>query len=108
VKMQIFPSGRAAWLRLVGILAALALVVAGTVFYMTSMPGKSFAGPLPPITTSEIVLAGNLRKTVTYLAGNIGERNVIAYPQLQATATFIESWFKSLGYEVNSQAMLCR
>ena len=103
MKMQIFPSGRAGWLRLVGILVGLTILTGGAVFYTTSMPGKSFAGPLPPLTTTEIVLAGNLRKTVTYLAGNIGERNIIAYPQLQATATFIESWFKSLGYEVNSQ-----
>lgn len=103
MKMQVFPSGRAAWLRFIGILVGLAIFVAGAVFYMTSMPGKSFAGPLPPLTTNEVVLAGNLRKTTTYLAGNIGERNVIAYPQLQATATFIESWFKNLGYEVESQ-----
>jgi Zn-dependent M28 family amino/carboxypeptidase len=51
----------------------------------------------------EVVVAGNLRKTTNYLAGNIGERNIIAYPQLQATAAFIESWFKSLGYQVESQ-----
>jgi Peptidase family M28 len=103
VKMQLFPQGKKEWLRLVAILACLVIFVGSALFYMTSMPGKSFAGPLPPLSTGEVVLAGNLRKTVTYLAGNIGERNIIAYPQLQATATFIESWFKSLGYEVKSQ-----
>ncbi|HEU5414139.1 MAG TPA: M20/M25/M40 family metallo-hydrolase [Candidatus Angelobacter sp.] len=101
--MQLFPQGKKEWLRLVTILACLVIFVGSALFYMTSMPGKSFAGPLPPLSTGEVVLAGNLRKTVTYLAGNIGERNIIAYPQLQATATFIESWFKSLGYEVKSQ-----
>lgn len=101
--MQAFPQGKKEWLRLGAFLACLVIFVGSALLYMTSMPGKSFAGPLPALTTNEIVLAGNLRKTVTYLAGNIGERNVIAYPQLQATATFIESWFKSLGYEVKSQ-----
>jgi Zn-dependent M28 family amino/carboxypeptidase len=103
VKMQLFPQGKKEWLRLVAILACLVIFVGSALFYMTSMPGKSFAGPLPPLSTGEVVLAGNLRKTATYLASNIGERNIIAYPQLQATATFIESWFKSLGYEVKSQ-----
>jgi Zn-dependent M28 family amino/carboxypeptidase len=103
VKMQLFPQGKKEWLRLVAILACLVIFIGSALFYMTSMPGKSFAGPLPPLSTGEVVLAGNLRKTATYLASNIGERNIIAYPQLQATATFIESWFKSLGYEVKSQ-----
>jgi Zn-dependent M28 family amino/carboxypeptidase len=101
--MQLFPQGKKEWLRLVAILACLVIFIGSALFYMTSMPGKSFAGPLPPLSTGEVVLAGNLRKTATYLASNIGERNIIAYPQLQATATFIESWFKSLGYEVKSQ-----
>jgi Zn-dependent M28 family amino/carboxypeptidase len=103
VKMQLFPQGKKEWLRLVAILACLVIFIGSALFYMTSMPGKTFAGPLPPLSTGEVVLAGNLRKTATYLAGNIGERNIIAYPQLQVTATFIESWFKSLGYEVKSQ-----
>ena len=101
--MQVFPLGRKAWLRLAATLACLTILVAGMIFYMTSMPGQSFSGTLPPLSTAEVVVAGNLRKTTTYLAGNIGERNIIAYPQLQTTAAFIESWFKSLGYEVKSQ-----
>jgi Zn-dependent M28 family amino/carboxypeptidase len=103
IRMQVLPENPQAGLRLAAILVGLVIVIASAISYMTSMPGQSFSGPLPPLSSAEVVISGNLRKTVTYLAGNIGERNIIAYPQLQATVTFIESWFKSLGYEVKSQ-----
>ena len=103
IRMQVLPENPQAWLPLAAILVGLVIVIASAISYMTSMPGQSFSGLLPPLSSAEVVISGNLRKTVTYLAGNIGERNIIAYPQLQATATFIESWFKGLGYEVKSQ-----
>jgi Zn-dependent M28 family amino/carboxypeptidase len=101
--MEIFPKGYKGWIRVIGILAALGIACAAAVFYMTSMPGKSFSGPLPPLSPEETTVAANLKKSIQYLAGAIGERNVIAYRDLQTTASFIQNWFESLGYHVQSQ-----
>jgi hypothetical protein len=60
------------------------------------MPGKnvSKAGPLSP---DEIVLREELRANVQKLAGEIGERNMWYYAQLNAAADFIEDSFSRAG-----------
>jgi Peptidase family M28 len=56
------------------------------------MPGKNVSkrGPLSP---DEVVLREELRANVQKLAGEIGERNMWQYPQLNAAADFIEESF---------------
>jgi len=56
------------------------------------MPGKNVSkvGPLSP---DEVVLREELRANVQKLAGEIGERNMWHYPQLNAAADFIEDSF---------------
>jgi Zn-dependent M28 family amino/carboxypeptidase len=83
------------------ILLLIGITVGGSVLYMTSMPLRSFEGALPPPSTYEI--ESNLTKHVSYLAGSIGERNVIAYQPLQQAAQYIEDALKHQGYEVQSQ-----
>ncbi len=60
------------------------------------MPGKnvSKAGPLSP---DEVVLREELRANVQKLAGEIGERNMWHYTQLNAAADFIEDSFSRAG-----------
>ena len=60
------------------------------------MPGKnvSKAGPLSP---DEVVLREELRANVQKLAGEIGERNMWHYAQLNAAADFIEGSFSRAG-----------
>jgi len=60
------------------------------------MPGKNVpkAGPLSP---DEVVLREELRANVQKLAGEIGERNMWHYPQLNAAADFIEDSFSRAG-----------
>lgn len=74
------------------------------------MPGKnvSSAAALSP---EEIVLREELRADVQMLAGQIGERNMAHYPQLNAAADFIESSFARAGlqprrdtYELNGRS----
>src|SRR5205814_6151008 len=74
------------------------------------MPGKnvSAAGPLSP---DEVVLREELRANVQKLAGEIGERNMWHYAQLNAAADFIEDSFSRTGlrsrrdsYEMQGQA----
>src|SRR5207244_10154841 len=60
------------------------------------MPGKnvSKAGPLSP---DEVVLREELRADVQKLAGEIGERNMWHYAQLNAAVDFIEGSFSRAG-----------
>ncbi len=74
------------------------------------MPGKnvSKAGPLSP---DEVTLREELRADVEKLAGEIGERNMWHYAQLNAAADFIEESFSHAGlhprrdsYDMRGQA----
>ena len=74
------------------------------------MPGKntSNAAPLSP---DEVTLREEPRADVQKLAGEIGERNMRHYPQLNAAADFIENSFSRAGlhprrdsYELHGQA----
>jgi Zn-dependent M28 family amino/carboxypeptidase len=74
------------------------------------MPGKnvSKAAPLSP---DEVAIREELRADVQKLAGEIGERNMWHYPQLNAATDFIEDSFSRAGlhprrdsYEIRGQA----
>ena len=73
------------------------------------MPGKNVSktGPLSP---DEVALREELRANVQKLAGEIGERNMWHYAQLNAAADFIEDSFSRAGlqtrrdsYEIRGQ-----
>ncbi|HEY2359522.1 MAG TPA: M28 family peptidase [Candidatus Angelobacter sp.] len=85
------------------ILLFVVVVLIAIVSYMVAMPGKSFSGALPPLTAEEIQIKTNLTRHISYLADDIGERNVIAYEPLQKTAQYIEGNLKKFEYEVKSQ-----
>jgi len=65
---------------------------------MFRMPGESFEGPLPKPTDRETELVAELRRTVTTLAGDIGERNTMEYRHLVRAAEFIEDALDDAGY----------
>jgi len=74
------------------------------------MPGKNISKPAP-LSPNEVVLREELRADVQKLAGEIGERNMWHYPELNAAADFIEGSFSRAGlrprrdtYEVDGQA----
>ena len=58
------------------------------------MPGRSFQGPLPPLTPAQAELAERLRVHVETLAGQIGERNLFRYAALQKAENYIATSFK--------------
>jgi len=76
---------------------AVAVILALLWWFGMSMPGKnvSTAGPLSP---DEIALREELRVDVQKLAGDIGERNMWHYAQLNAAADFIEDSFSRAGF----------
>ena len=60
------------------------------------MPGRN-TSTAAPLSADEIVLRGELAADVQKLAGEIGERNMRRYPQLNAAADFIEDSFSRAG-----------
>ena len=94
----------------VRITIAVAAILALLWWFGMRMPGKnvSTAGPLSP---DEVGLREELRANVQKLAGEIGERNMWHYPQLNAAADFIQDSFARAGlhprrdsYDVHGQA----
>ncbi len=74
------------------------------------MPGKNIASAAP-LSPEDLDLRAELKSDVQTLAGEIGERNMARYPQLNAAADFIEGSFSRAGlrprrdsYEVRGQA----
>src|ERR1700704_2126927 len=77
---------------------ALAVVVVFALLWWfgVRMPGKNIA-KAAPLSTEEITLREELRADVRTLGAEIGERNMLHYPQLDAAADFIESSFSRAG-----------
>lgn len=68
------------------------------------MPGRSHRGPLPPADDRLLELASELRRHVTLLADEIGERNVRFRPgELARTAEYIAAELDDAGYSVQHQ-----
>ena len=74
------------------------------------MPGKNVS-KVAPLSPDEVALREELRADVQKLAGEIGERNMWHFPQLNAAADLIEDSFSAAGlhprrdiYEIHGQA----
>jgi Zn-dependent M28 family amino/carboxypeptidase len=65
---------------------------------MTSMPGRSFEDPPPPLSAEERWLARRLRAHVEYLAREIGERSLWREGSLERAAAWIEEELQAAGY----------
>ena len=78
-------------------LIGLAAVAGLALWYMTAMPGRSYAGPLPPLTDVEKALAERLRRHVSELAR--GERNT----DLETPARYIAAAFAAHGLNAATQ-----
>jgi Zn-dependent M28 family amino/carboxypeptidase len=90
MRMLILPS----------VLAALFLVVW---FFMIRMPGRAFAGPLPPLTSGQQALSDRLRHDVLRLASEIGERGVAQPAAAVRAAAYLEGELSAMGYTVAAQ-----
>ena len=94
---------RAALIRLAILGIVLIIVIFGGYLTMMAMPGKSYEGEIPPLTTQEILIRDAVRRDVEKLAGEIGERNFIQYQKLESAAKFLETSFQAAGYQVERQ-----
>jgi hypothetical protein len=88
------------------VLIVLAVVAAAytALHYMTSVPGKRYQGPLPPLTTEEASLAQSLERHIAKIAGS--EHNVVHYDELEKVAGYLEATLASMGYAVGRQEFL--
>jgi Peptidase family M28 len=91
---------------LIAVFAVLALLW----WFGMRMPGKNIS-KAAPLSPDEVALREELRTDVQKLAGEIGERNMWHYAQLNAAADFIEGSFLHAGlrprrdsYEMRGQA----
>ena len=94
---------RRKWVFVVLRWAVVILIIIIGLFFMIRMPEKSFRGPLPALSEDEMLLRERLKEHVTMLGGEIGERNLWHYGELQAAADYIEEQLADLGYEVARQ-----
>jgi hypothetical protein len=74
----------------------IAALVATTWFFLIRTPGRNISKAVP-LSAEEAVLREELRASVKTLAGEIGERNLVRYQQLDAAADFIETSFRNSG-----------
>ena len=81
----------------------LLLSIIGLMF-VVRMPGTSYSGPFQPLSESEQAVRDNLKSHVSILAGEIGERNLWKYDNLETSARYIEKILGEAGYEVKKQA----
>ena len=77
---------------------AVAAILALLWWFGMRMPGKNISKPAP-LSPDEVVLREELRANVQTLAGEIGERNMWHYAQLNAAAEFIEDSFSRAGLQ---------
>jgi Zn-dependent M28 family amino/carboxypeptidase len=79
-----------------------AIFIAMTAFGC-AMPGESFTGILPPLTAGQTRLADELKRYVTVLAKEIGERNLDHPEALAKAADYIEQELQKTGLKVERQ-----
>jgi len=100
--MKLFPKSRA-WKRAGLRWLVVVLCLGALLYYAVSMPGKSYKGPLDPLTPTECVLQTHLHAHCWMLGDTIGERNVWIPEKLKDSERYIESCFTRYGYEVARQ-----
>jgi hypothetical protein len=84
--------------RVLRITVAVVAIFALLWWFGVRMPGKNISNTAP-LSSAEIELRGELIADVQMLAGQIGERNMARYPQLNAAADFIETSFSRVGLQ---------
>ncbi len=68
------------------------------------MPGRSFKGPLPPLTPDESTRAATLARHIEALAVTIGERNVDYAPaELAAAERYVTKQLEAAGHTVRRE-----
>ncbi|MHC4156770.1 MAG: M20/M25/M40 family metallo-hydrolase [Planctomycetota bacterium] len=102
-KLRVRIITRGSIIRLAVLAAAFGILCLCAYSAMIKMPGKSYTGPLAPLTDEQFALCDELVRDIDMLASQIGERNVWTYASLTAAADFIESSLTKAGYKPRRQ-----
>jgi hypothetical protein len=94
-------SERAVKILAASIVAAIFLLPAAAVLWMTAVPGVSHTGKLPPLTADQAVMAARLRAHVEAIAST--PHNIEHPEELEQSAAYIEGVLSTLGYKVERQ-----
>jgi Zn-dependent M28 family amino/carboxypeptidase len=70
---------------------------------MIWMPGTSYQGKLPPLTTAETELQISLKRDIDILSSQIGRRNSDNYQNLVKAQAFLTQELEQAGYTVKQQ-----
>jgi len=98
------PRGSRGWFLLcLGWVIIPCLIFLGLLRFAT-MPNSSYSGPFHPLSDEERLVHDRLKEHVFVIAGEIGERNMWHYSELEAAAGYIEGIYSDLGYNAASQA----
>jgi len=100
--MKIFPR-RSDWRSLLLRWTILIGVVILSLMFFTNMPGRSYSGPLRPLSAFEREVIEQLKRHISMLGEEIGERNIWKYNNLKTSAHYIEKMVRELGYDAKKQ-----
>lgn len=104
IKLKLFPSTKKEWIRSAIVWGSAFFTFLAIGYYMMVMPGTSYQGVLPSLSTEEQTLKLALDAHIFKLAEEIGARELeFSYEKLQQAEQYITEHFKSLGYEVKRQ-----
>lgn len=103
MRFSLYPRGLRQWLLSLMQLIVCVLLLLGSMFFSTRMPGSSFSGSLPPLTQQERQTSELLRQHVYTLAKDIGPRNIWQTSSMSATVTYLQEILTGLGYVVKQQ-----
>lgn len=67
--------------------------------HLTSMPGRSHSGELPPLSHMEREISDNLKRHVEHMALSIGTRNLDVPGSLELSAKYISRSLRESGYD---------
>ena len=107
-KQAAVPGGRNKRLVRTIFLSVILFAILAASWFVTGMPGRSWTGSLPPLTDKEQLIHDNLKRHVTQLAGQIGERNVWRPEGLDAADEYIRTTLEEAGYKVSLQPFTSR
>lgn len=101
--MRWLPPGRWGCARALVLCGLLPAVLAIGLFCTMRMPGKSYRGPLTPLTDEEAAVRDRLSRHVEALAGTIGRRHLRRPQALDDAATYVEQCLRELKLEPGAQ-----